>query len=77
MVAALTQYEMIANPQLDTVPTHTGMMAYPTMGRPITKELKNIKIKTIVEMNLDGAQFIINYLKDETEKIQTSIRYYS
>ena len=59
---------MIANPQLDTVLTHTGTLAYPTMGRSITKELKNIKIKTIVEMNLGGAHLIINYLNDKIRK---------
>ena len=41
------------------------------MRKPITKELKeslNIKNKTIVEMNLDVTQFVIQYLNDKTGK---------
>ncbi|PID20128.1 hypothetical protein CSV61_16285 [Sporosarcina sp. P3] len=62
------QHETIANPQLDTVQTHTETVAYPTMGGPITKELKNIKNKPIVEKNLDVAQSVIQYLNDKTGK---------
>lgn len=41
------------------------------LHKPITKELKepsNIKSKTIVEMNLDVTQFVIEYLNDKTGK---------
>ena len=41
------------------------------LGKPITKELKktlNKKNKTIVEMNLDVTQFVIQYLNDKTGK---------
>ncbi|PIC67998.1 MULTISPECIES: conserved phage C-terminal domain-containing protein [unclassified Sporosarcina] len=62
------QHESTANPQLDAVPTHTETVAYPTMGRPITKELKNIKNKPIVEKNLDVAHSVIQYLNDKTGK---------
>ncbi|PIC80017.1 replication protein [Sporosarcina sp. P18a] len=66
--AAPPQYETTTNPQLDAVPTHTGTVAHPTMRRPITKELKNKKNKTIVEKNLDVAQSVIHYLNDKTGK---------
>ncbi|ARF18222.1 hypothetical protein SporoP17a_13595 [Sporosarcina ureae] len=57
------RHEMTVDPQWNVVLYHTGTMAYPTLGKPITKELKrtlNIKNKTIVEMNLDVAQLVIN-----------------
>ncbi len=57
------QPEMTVDPQWNAMLYHTGTMAYPTLGRPITKELKrtlNIKNKTIVEMNLDVAHVVIN-----------------
>ena len=41
------------------------------LSKPITKELKeslNIKNKTIVEMNLDVTQFLIQNMNDKTEK---------
>ncbi|PIC70823.1 hypothetical protein CSV77_05795 [Sporosarcina sp. P16b] len=66
--AAPPQHETTANPQLDAVPTQTETVAYPTMGRPITKELKNIKNKPIVEKNLDVAHSVIQYLNDKTGK---------
>ena len=62
------QHETSINSQLDAVQTHTGTTAYPTMGRPITKELKNKKNKTIVEKNLDVAHSVIQYLNDKTGK---------
>ncbi|PIC58300.1 hypothetical protein CSV81_03920 [Sporosarcina sp. P10] len=68
---APTQHETPTNPQLDAVPTHTGTVAYPTMGRPITKELKNKKNKKnkpIVENHLDVAHSVIQYLNDKTGK---------
>ncbi|PIC86110.1 hypothetical protein CSV72_09850 [Sporosarcina sp. P20a] len=50
------------------LPTHIETVAYPTLGRPITKELKNIKNKPIVEKNLDVAHSVIQYLNDKTGK---------
>ncbi|PIC94681.1 hypothetical protein CSV69_15510 [Sporosarcina sp. P26b] len=63
-----SQHETTVNSQLDAVQTHTGTKAYPIMGRPITKELKNKKNKTIVEKNLDVAHSVIEYLNDKTGK---------
>ncbi|PID13906.1 replication protein [Sporosarcina sp. P34] len=62
------QLETTTYPQLDAVPTHIETVAYPTMGRPITKELKKLKNKPIVEKNLDVAQSVIQYLNDKTGK---------
>ncbi|PIC56674.1 replication protein [Sporosarcina sp. P12(2017)] len=62
------QHETSINSQLDAVQTHTGTTAYPTMGRPITKELKKYNNKTIVEKNLDVAHSVIQYLNDKTGK---------
>jgi len=66
--APLSQHETAINSQLDAVQTHSGTREYPTMGRPITKELKNVKNKTIVEKNLDVAHSVIQYLNDKTGK---------
>ncbi|PIC99904.1 conserved phage C-terminal domain-containing protein [Sporosarcina sp. P29] len=63
-----SQHETTANSQSDAVPTHSETVVYPTMGRPITKELKNIKNKPIVEKNLDVAHSVIQYLNDKTGK---------
>jgi len=62
------QLETTTNLQWDAVQTHTGTKAYPTMGRPITKELKKLKNKPIVEKNLDVAHSVIQYLNDKTGK---------
>ena len=59
---------MTVNPHSDAMPTHSDTVAYPTMGRPIIKELKNIKNKPIVEKNLDVAHSVIQYLNDKTGK---------
>jgi len=66
--AASSQHETTVTPQLDAVSTHIETGAYPTMGRPITKELKNIKNKPIVEKNLDVAHSVIQYFNDKTGK---------
>ena len=42
-----SHHETTVNPQSGAVTTYSETVAYPPMGRPITKELKNIKNKPL------------------------------
>lgn len=63
-----THSELVDSPKQAGKSTHTEPINVPIMSKPITKELKTIKTKELVEMNLDAIHSVINHLNLQANK---------